>query len=195
MNDDSLGGRLPLVDVKQLDPAQRDMLSYLETTKFPWAEKSGFQARLSDGRVIGPFNIFLRGPEMGRGFNDWSDVENAHTSLAPDVRQVVILTVAAAWHAAYEVYAHVAVARAVGVDEATISAIRAGEEPQGASEAIIAAWRFTHEIVELRAVSSSTFNAAKAIFGDQGLVDMLHLIGIYLAGAAMMNALEVPAPA
>jgi 4-carboxymuconolactone decarboxylase len=193
-NDDVLGGRLPLVDVAQLTAAQGEMLNYLEETKFPWAEKSGFQARVSDGRVIGPFNIFPFGPEMGRAFNDWTDAESAHTSLAPDVRQVVILTVAAAWHAAYETYAHVAVARTAGVDEATITKIRAGQEPQGASETLLCAWRFTHELVETRAVSSPVFNAAKARFGDRGLVDMLHLIGIYLAGAALMNALEVPAP-
>lgn len=63
-----------------------------------------------------------------------------------------------------------------------------------ASVTIVAAWRFTHELVENRTVSNPAYNAAKTVFGDRGLVDMVHLIGIYLAGAALMNAFDVPAP-
>lgn len=194
MNDNALGGRLPLVDVSHLEPAQQDMLDYLEAKMFPWAEKSGFKARLDDGRAIGPFNGFLSNPELGRGFNAWCDAESEHSSLAPDVRQVVILTVAAAWRAQYEIYAHIAVARTAGVDEAIITAVCAGQEPPNASPAIAAAWRLTSELVDTKAVSAPIYDAAKSIFGDHGIVDMLHLIGIYLAGAALMNALEVPAP-
>lgn len=194
MTDSEFGGRLPLVDTTKLDHAQKEVLEYLEASKFPWAEESGFQSRLDDGRLIGPFNVFLHSPEMGRAFNVWVDAESAHTTLPPDVRQVVILTVGSAWRASYEIYAHVAVARTVGVDEVTIEAIREGREPEDASGAIIAAWRFTRELVEARSISSSVYRAAQTVFGDRGLVDMINLVGLYLATSALLNAFEVPAP-
>lgn len=194
MADEQFGGRLPLVDIASLDPAQKEMLDYLEANKFPWARQSGFQSRLPDGRVIGPFNVFLHSPEMGLAFNRWVDAESAHTTLPPDVRQVIILTVGVAWSAAYEVYAHLAVARKAGVNEATIDAISRGHEPGHASGSVVAAWRFTHQLVTTRSLTAPVYDAAKAAFGDRGLVDMIHLIGLYLATSALLNAFEVPAP-
>jgi 4-carboxymuconolactone decarboxylase len=189
-----LGGRLPLVNVAELDPAQYEMLAYLEATKLPWAKESGFKACLPNGSLIGPFNAFLHSPQIGRSYMAWVDAESSQTSLAPDVRQVVILTVGVAWHAAYEIYAHIAVARKAGVDEATIDAVRLGQEPVGAPNAVITAWRFTRELVETQSVSSAVYQTAVTIFGDRGLVDMVHLIGQYLATCALLNAFEVPVP-
>ncbi len=60
-------------------------------TKIDWAERSGFEGRLSDGRLIGPFNSFLYAPAMARAFNSWVDAEAEQTSFADDVRQVIIL--------------------------------------------------------------------------------------------------------
>ena len=194
MSTEDLGGRLPLVDVNDLQQNQRDLLSYLEDSKFPWADQSGFRSRLPDGRAIGPFNVYLHSPEMGRAFNVWVDAESAHSTLSAQVRQVVILTVGAGWHAAYEVYAHTAVARSAQVDEHIIDAIVAGSEPSAASPQIVTAWRFTNELVAHRSVSAQTYQDAKAIFGDRDLVDMIHLIGLYLATSALLNAFDIPAP-
>ncbi len=124
----------------------------------------------------------------------WVDAESARTSLPPEVRQVVILTVGVSWGAAYEIYAHAAVARRDGVDNETVEAIRAGREPDDASDAIVTAWRFTRELVESKSVPTPVYQAAKALFGERGLVDLLHLIGQYLATSALLNAFEVPAP-
>jgi 4-carboxymuconolactone decarboxylase len=194
MDSTALGGRLPLVDVARLDPAQQRMLDYLEGSKFPWAERAGFQAQLPDGRAIGPFNFFLHGPEMGLAFNAWMDAEGAGTTLARDIREVVILTVGSVWKAPYELYAHVAVARRVGLDEPVIEAIRTRREPAKASEAIRVAWRFTRDLVETHRVRPEVYAAARDVFGEGGLVDMIHLIGIYLTTCALLNAFEVAAP-
>jgi 4-carboxymuconolactone decarboxylase len=32
------------------------------------------------------------------------------------------------------------------------------------------------------------------VFGQRGVIDMVHLIGIYLATSALLNAFEIPAP-
>ncbi|MEJ0052048.1 MAG: carboxymuconolactone decarboxylase family protein [Methylovirgula sp.] len=193
-DDEALGGRLPLIDVAQLDPNQRQLLDYLEASKFPWAEKSGFRSRLSDGRLIGPFNVFLFSPQMARAFNAWVDAESACTSLAEDVRQIVILTIGVVWRADYEIYAHLAVARSAGVDEATLSAIQEKKDPEAAPDAIRIAWQFTHQLVETHGVENNLYRQATAMFGEHGLVDMLNLIGLYLSTSALLNAFAVPAP-
>lgn len=193
-DEEHLGGRLPLIDPARLDPDQQQLLDYLNETKLPWAEKSGFQSRLPDGRLIGPFNVFLFSPQMARAFNTWVDAESAYTSLAEDVRQVVILTVGISWRADYEVYAHLAVARAAGVDEETLADIQASRVPEAASDAIRMAWRFTRQLADTRVVDDGLYREAKTMFGEKGLVDMVNLIGLYLATSALLNAFAVPAP-
>jgi 4-carboxymuconolactone decarboxylase len=193
-DEEHLGGRLPLIDPSQLDPDQQQFLDYLNESKLPWAEKSGFQSRLPEGRLIGPFDVFLFSPQMARAFNAWVDAESAHTSLAEDVRQVVILTVGVAWRADYEVYAHLAVARAAGVAEETLADIQGGRVPESASEPIRTAWRFTRQLVETRVVDDGLYREAKTTFGEKALVDMINLIGLYLATSALLNAFAVPSP-
>lgn len=193
MSDKVQFSRLAPIDLATLDAAQQRILEYLQASKFPWAEKSGFQWRRPDGGLLGPFNVFLYSPQMARAFNIWIDAESECTCLAADVRQVVILTVGVAWQADYEVYAHAAVARSAGVGEATLAAIQAGEEP-AASDAVRTAWRFTRQLVETHKVDDELYEQANAQFGARGLVDMINLIGVFLAMSALLNAFAIRAP-
>ena len=43
-------------------------------------------------------------------------------------------------------------------------------------------------------VDDETYAAAEQAFGRDGVLDMVHLIGMYLATSALLNAFEVPAP-
>ena len=191
---DALGGRLALLDVAHLEPAQRGAYDEIAGLRLPLAEQSGFVARLPDGRLVGPFNGFLYAPEIAHGFNAWGDAQAAHSPLAEDVRQVVILAVGAAWRAAYELYAHTAVGRKAGLPDDAIRAIIAGREPEGVSPKARAAWRFTDALVRTHTVEDATYAEAVAAFGEAGVVAMVHLVGQYLTTSALLNAFRVPVP-
>ncbi len=192
---DRLGGRLSLIHPADLTAPQRSLYDTLERSKLPWAEAAGFQARLADGRLIGPFNVFLNAPEMAQAFDAWIDAEAEHSTLAKPARQAVILAVGVAWGAAYELYAHVAVARQDGLDEASIRSILAGQRPDGAAPDIRAAWAFSSALARERAVSQPLYDAAVRRLGERGVVDMVNLVGVYLATCALLNAFDIPAPA
>jgi 4-carboxymuconolactone decarboxylase len=64
---DVLGGRLPLVDPSALTPEQRKRFDSVIANQLPWAKDSGFEISTEDGRLIGPFNTFLRHPEIACG--------------------------------------------------------------------------------------------------------------------------------
>ncbi len=97
LSEDSLGGRLPLIAVADLSGAQRGLYDYMEHSRIPEALKGGYEAQLPDGRLIGPFNSFLRMPEIARALNGWVDAFDEHSKIAPDVRQVIVLMVGAYW--------------------------------------------------------------------------------------------------
>ena len=191
---DDLGGRLQLLRPDELSDAQRSFYDQLRATKVESAKKSGFQTQLADGRLIGPFNFHLQSPAISRGFNAWLDAESEHSTLSAKVRQVVILTVGGDWHAAYEVYAHKALGREAGLSDATMQSLSAGYEPGGLDVSEQAAFRFAHALVRDRRVTDQLYAATLDALGVRGVIDMVHLIGLYLATSAILNAFNVPAP-
>lgn len=189
------GGRLALIDPADMDDDQRRLDERLRETTAAWASRAGFAAESADGRLIGPFNVLLHSPGIARGFGAYIAAEAEHTTLSPTLREVVILTVGTVWHAEYEVYAHVAVARSVGLREEVIDTIRADEDARGVmaeDEAVVHA--FTRELAGLRRVAARTYARAVEVLGQRAVVDMVHLIGLYLTTSAILNAFAVPAP-
>ena len=193
-NDDALGGRLPLLRPDRLDAAQRDLYATLDADLIPWAKKSAFTAATADGRVVGPFNPLLYSPRLGRAFVEYLAAERQHTSLKPREREVVILTVGAAWRSAYELYAHAAVAAKAGLDQATVDALAAGGTPGGLTGNELLAHRFTRQLVVDHKVDPTLYRQAADAFGDKGLVDLTHLASLYLGTCALLNAFDVPVP-
>ena len=121
-------------------------------------------------------------------------LEEEQTSLSKRTRQVVILTVGAVWDAPYELYAHSAVAAKVGLTVQQIDSLVSGHSPEGLSGDELTAQRFTHQLVSEHAVDGDIYGAAQEVIGDQGLVEMLVLIGCYLSVCALLKAFAIPAP-
>ena len=196
MTDDlgHLGGRTALLAPGALTAQQRAVYDTIDTDMVPWAEKAGFQAKLPDGRLIGPFNTILLSPEMAQAFLNLQAVEGKSSSLSQRVRQVVILTVGAVWRCDYERYAHAAVAREAGLSPAAIEALVEGETPADLSDEEDVARRFTMAITAEHKVDDTLFEEARSAFQDRGIVDLTILAGCYDLISSLLNAFQVPRP-
>src|SRR6266852_6936855 len=191
---ENLGGRLPLLDPKELAPDQAKVYKVMENTLTAWANPSGFVVKTRDGRFIGPFNPSLYSPSITDGFSQFMDAEPQNTKLDRRTRQIVILTVGAVWNSPYELYAHSAEARKVGLPEGAIQALASGESPEGLTSNELVAHRFARQLTAERRVDDDLYRKAKLAFGEEGLVDMIYLIGIYQVTCALLNGFEIPAP-
>ena len=186
--------RLPLLSPDALPPAQKSLHERIMEDQIPWASKAGFEAALPDGRLLGPFNALLYGPEVGTAYLDYFAAEKKNTSLSQPVHEIVILTVGAAWNAAYELYAHTAVGKSVGLSESVIDAIVSGQTPAGLSAPEAAAYEFTRQLATTRRVDAAAYAQAQATLGDKGLVDIVMLAGLYIMTSAVLNTFQVPVP-
>jgi len=193
--EDSLGGRLPLLSPDQLNSDQKKLYSQLQDTMVPWAKKSGFQAATFDDRLVGPFNALLRSPVIGKALMAVTAAEGKETALSERVRQVVILTVGAAWQAAYELYAHVAVGRQAGFDEATVQALAAGQKPAALTHDEGVAYDFVQRLTTTHQIDAELYEQAVVTFGEKGVVDLIYLAGHYMTISSLLNTFAVPAPA
>jgi 4-carboxymuconolactone decarboxylase len=190
----TLGGRLPLADPAALNPAQREIFDRMATRIVPWAYDAQFQTTAEDGRLIGPFNPALLNHAIAAPFLDLQFAEQVHTSLSARVREVVILAVGAVWQADYELYAHLAVARKVGLSEDAARAVATGGLPDDLSYDEQIALRLTKELSTSLRVDESLYRAAENSFGPKGLIDIAFLIGIYHSVCATLTMFAIPAP-
>jgi 4-carboxymuconolactone decarboxylase len=191
---ENLGGRLPLLDPKELAPDQAKLYKVMDNTLIAWGKQSGFVVKTNDGKFIGPFNPSLYSPGITEGFSNFMDAEAKYTKLDKRTRQIVILTVGGVWNSPYELYAHSAEARKVGLPEEAIQALASGESPKGLTSNELMAHRFARQLSAERRVDDDLYRKAKQAFGEEGLVDMIYLIGIYLVTCALLNGFEIPAP-
>jgi 4-carboxymuconolactone decarboxylase len=189
-----MSGRLPALRPDDLNHAQRVFYDRLVASYEPWAANSGFDVIAPDRSLLGPLNPLLFSPVLGAAQIDVFDADKNATSLPPRVHEVVILTVGAAWDSDYELYAHGAVGRLAGLSDDVVDALLAGRPPDFRNEQEASAYEFTRQLIGRHRVDTETYARAEQAFGHKGLVDMVLLIGLYLATCSLINAFEVPAP-
>jgi 4-carboxymuconolactone decarboxylase len=188
-----LGGRLPLLPPDALDQAQRALRDRLRATRVRDAETAGYTAALPDRRLIGPFNVMLRASRIAGPLLEWAQAIT-RSGIPEDVREVVILTVAAHWRAEYALYAHRAAAERAGVPEAVIAALRQGETPRDLRTDADIAHRLALAVVRDHDVPDDLYDEAVTAFGVETLVALVNLIGQYLNTSALLTCFRVPAP-
>jgi 4-carboxymuconolactone decarboxylase len=146
------------------------------------------------GKVVGPLKIWLHSPEFADRAQKLGAQVRYHSSLPPELSELAILVTARAWKADFEWCSHVGFARAAGICEAVIEAIRIGAEPVLENERARAVHAVARELHETRALSDQTHTRAEAALGRQGLVDLVGLLGYYTLVSMTLEAFAVPAP-
>lgn len=193
-SDRLLGGRLPLADPATLAPTQRELYDQLIGSWVVFTDKLGIRSTTEDGRLIGPFNALLLHPEVAAKLLEFQAAESTNTSLAPSVREVVVIVLGAVYGADYELYAHKSVARAVGLADEHVVALCGGEIPEGLGEHEKLAARLTHAMATRHHIDDELYQDAVSAFGAKGLFDIIAVMGVYHTVCTMLTLFEVPAP-
>ena len=157
------------------------------------AENAGFRSQTPAGELLGPFNALLYSPELANAMLVYQQTEARLTSVSRKLREVVILTVGAVWKSPYELYAHDAVARSLGISAGDVALMCAGKPPINLGEEGALAQRFIMALIKEHDVSDELYSEALAQFGHKPLIDMMHLAGLYTTVCALLNAFRVPA--
>ena len=105
--------------------------------------------------------------------------------LAPRIRETVILRVAHLSKSDYELHHHVPLARAAGLSEAELRAIRAADYAR-LDPLLAAVCRFVDEVVKQLKPADATLQALRALVSDQLLVNIVLTIGCYMSIARLI---------
>lgn len=132
------------------------------------------------------------GPATFEGFNQLSRGLMIESKLDPQLREIAILRVGHLSRAAYEIYHHEAVGRAVGLTEQQLEAIRAGD----AAAAVLsppqrAVLAFADDVVLNVRAGDTTLAAVRAVLDDSDLVELIMVIGCYMMVARLLETTGV----
>ena len=178
--DPDSGSRLPLPRREDLPAAAREIFDQL----------AGPDTRSLVG-LYGPGGLRLHSPELAATAQPLNRYLRWETGLPGAIREIAILVTARAHDCEFEWAQHEPAALAEGVSRETVEAIRCGGPVDGLDEAGAATIALGRELFEAHRVSAATYARAHAAFGTRGLVDLVSLMGMYAATAALLAAFDV----
>jgi 4-carboxymuconolactone decarboxylase len=174
------GDRFAPLTWEQLTPAQKTMVEDL---------LAGSRTSLG-----GPFNAFLRSPDMGNLAQKLGEYVRFRSALPRRLNEMAILLTAKWWSAQYEWYAHKPLALNAGLSEAVIDDIQAGRRPTAMQPDEAVVYDVSTEMRERRRVSDATFDAATRLLGEQGVMDLVAAMGYYDLVSITLNLDRYPLP-
>ena len=172
--------RMPPIAADNLTDAQRKAAD-------AFAEGRGYAVR-------GPFVPLLRSPEVMLRAKARGDYLRFKSTLGPCLNEMVILITAREWTQQYEWNAHHPIALKAGLRPEIAAAIAEGYRPAAMAEDEEIAYDVATEILRLKRVSDPTYRRAVAKFGEQGVIDLLGVVGYYNFLAIVMNATRTGLP-
>jgi len=172
--------RMPPITADQLTDAQKKAAD-------EFAQGRGYAVR-------GPFVPLMRSPEVMLRAKAMGDYLRFKSTLGPRLNEMVILITAREWTQQYEWHAHYAIALKEGLRREIADAIADGRRPLGMAEDEDAAYDIATEILRTKRVSDVTYRRALAKFGEQGVIDLLGVVGYYNFLAIVMNATRAALP-
>jgi len=176
-----------------LDPAARKL--YDAVLEGPRGQGPGRRIIVrEDGSLTGPFDAWLRSPELGHHLERVGMSFRTDTTLSPAAREVTVLVVAKAWGAAFEWTVHKMLARMNGVPDAVIEEIAHGRRPECEEADCAAAHDVAAELVHGRAVTDATFARAREALGERALVECVTLVGFYQLVSGVLETFRPPPP-
>jgi 4-carboxymuconolactone decarboxylase len=162
-------------DIARFAPLKAEELSPAQKA---WAEMIAPAPRNAKF-VNPPYRAYIQSPELAPRLSALSDYLRWNSSLPPRLSELAILITARQWTAQYEWAVHYPLAIKGGVDPKVLSDIAAGKRPEGMKDDEAALYDLATALYRDKKVSDPVYNAARASFGEHGVMDIIGILGYY----------------
>lgn len=146
------------------------------------------------GGMRGPFESLLRRPELCDRVQHLGAYCRFDSKLERDVAELAIILAGKQWKAQFEFWAHARLAREAGLPDDIIEAVRTGAPIESDNASYVAVANFVREYFATNRVSDATYDAARDALTEEGVVDLVGLVGYYTLVSMTLNIFEVGLP-
>ena len=174
------GERMTQIPLDKMSPAQRSVAD---------AIMSGPRKGMN-----GPFNAWLRSPELADRLQKVGEYVRFNTSLDKRLNEMAIIMTAQYWGAQYEWYAHAPLAIKAGLDPEIVAALGAGKRPEKMKDDEAIVWEFSTQLRRDHGVDDAIYGKAVEKFGENGVVDLIAVTGYYDVVPMTLNVAHVAPP-
>jgi 4-carboxymuconolactone decarboxylase len=146
------------------------------------------------GSLIEPFVPLLRSPELCTHVQRTGEYLRYRSAIGLRLSELAILVTACHWRQQVEWSIHAPIAMREGIAPEVVQALAEGRRPdyQRADEALV--HDFTQQSLQERRVSDATWAACREALGEQGVVDLMGIVGYYTMLSIVMYAAQTPPP-
>lgn len=146
------------------------------------------------GRMPAPLRAWLHSPELGDRAQRLGEFLRYDTTLGPYLSELAILVTARVWTSHYEWFAHKREGLKAGIAPAVVAAIAARREPELPDDRARAVYAYATALHRDHLVSDAVHAAARNALGEQGVVELVGLLGYYTFVAMTLNAFHIGLP-
>jgi 4-carboxymuconolactone decarboxylase len=146
------------------------------------------------GALLAPFVPLLRSPELMSHVGRLGEYLRYRSATGLRLSELAILLTARHWTQQVEWAIHAPIAVREGVARETVDAIANGHRPTAMRDDETAVYDLCLELQRDRSVSDATWDRAVVRLGEQGVVDLVGVVGYYTLLSMVMNAARTPAP-
>lgn len=146
------------------------------------------------GYVPAPLLALLRSPELAHRAEQLGAFVRYQTSLPPRLSELAILVTARYWSAHYAWSIHKKEAQKAGLALTIIDAIAMQQHPHFEHPDEQAVYDFSVALQTNHQVSDEQYRAAVEKLGEQGVVELVGVLGYYTLMAMTLNVFEIEVP-
>jgi 4-carboxymuconolactone decarboxylase len=147
-----------------------------------------------EGALTGPFDTLLLAPEIGHALQAVGAALRFHGNLTDRAREMAILLVGHHCDSEFEVFAHEAVGRRIGLTDSDLEALADGRAPGTVDEYEAAVVGLVSCLLREGDLDDVAYSAAVRALGEAGIFEVNTLVGYYSLLAAQLRIFRVPAP-
>ena len=185
--------RFPILSPTQLSKEQAALIKSL----LAGPRGGGESVAAATKRMLtgGPFNAWLRSPLLGERLQKVGEYIRFNSSLPQHLNELAILVTARYWTSQYEWYAHLILALKAGLDPKIAATLAQNKRPTKMKKDEAAVYDFCTQLHRKKNVSDAVYQRAVALFGEQGVMDLIGACGYYTAVSMTLNVARVALPA
>ena len=146
------------------------------------------------GRVPAPMIAWLRNAELARRGQRLGELLRYQTTLEPRLSELAILVCARHWTSHHEWTAHKREGLKAGMDPAVIAAIAARQVPALRDEREQVVYDVATVLLPKGRLPDALHARGVGVLGEQGMVELVAILGYYCMVALTLNAFELGIP-
>lgn len=172
--------RLSLLNKDQLSEAQMKVIKAIQ---------DGPRGNIP---MTGPFDIWLRVNAIGDAIQNLGAALRYETILEERIKELAICIVGHHYKAKFEFAYHETLALKSGVPEKVMSDLKNDETPSFKEGKLELVFLISKQLLATHTVSDDLYQRGLDEFNEQGMIELVSLIGYYCLVALTLNTFQIP---